>query len=285
MIPVLFLLGRFRPRVACARILDRQVEGGRTAPIHQQGIGTPVDEGGDRGEASGPYRSMQRRDTALVDGVRVGAGIDEVRDDLLLRIRIQEVRAQLSIRGVVERFGSPSVAGANRGAMGDEHRGESPVMGGGGDMQCRVSRVDVVTNRNQEVRAGILTARSDPKRQGGQARCSIEHSRDPNGVTRRDRREERTQRTVVELVGSPTCLRHGHRLAGHAIVDSAVRCRAHQPTARVQRIQTRRASSGKEGVEPSIVDPKTNPPPAHARPTARTRSGSGVSVRLQDIHG
>jgi hypothetical protein len=157
---------------------------------------------------------MQRRDTAFVDRVWVGANIDEVRDHLALRIRIQEVRVRVSICGVVERFGSPSVAGANRGALCDERLGESSVMGGGDDMQCRVARVDVVTNRDKEVGAGILAARSDPKRMAGQAGCLIKHSRDPHVVTGGDRSEELKQRTVVELVGSPTCLRHGYRLPG-----------------------------------------------------------------------
>jgi hypothetical protein len=99
---------------------------------------------------------------ALVDRVRVGASSDEVRDHLALRIRIQEVRARASICGVVERFGSSSVAGANRSALCDERLGESTVMGGGGDMQGRVARIDVVTNRNKKVRARILAGRSDP---------------------------------------------------------------------------------------------------------------------------
>jgi hypothetical protein len=155
---------------------------------------------------------MQRRDTALVDRVWVGASIHEVRDHLALRIRIREVRARVSICGVVERFGSPSVAGANRGALCDERLGESAVMGGGSDMQCRVTRVDVVTNRDKEVGAGIRAARSDPKRMGGQARCLIKHSRDPDLVTAGDRSEECKQPTVTQLVGSPTCLRHGYSL-------------------------------------------------------------------------
>jgi len=155
---------------------------------------------------------MQRRHTALVDRVRVGASSDEVRDHLALRIRIQVGSARASIRGVVERLGSPSVARPNRGALCDERLSESTVMGGGGDMQCRVARVDVVTNRDKEVGVGILAGCSDPKRVGGQARCLIEHSRDPDVVTGGDRSEERKQRTVVELVGSPASLRHEYRL-------------------------------------------------------------------------
>jgi hypothetical protein len=62
----------------------------------------------------------------------------------------------------VERFGSSSVAGANRSALCDERLGESTVMGGGGDMQGRIARIDVVTNRNKKVGTRILAGRSDP---------------------------------------------------------------------------------------------------------------------------
>jgi hypothetical protein len=112
----------------------------------------------------------------------------------------------------VERFGSPSVAGANRGALCDERLGESWVMGCSGDMQCRVARVNVVTNGHKEEGAGIAAARPDPKRMGGQARRLIKRSRDPNVVTGCDRSEERKQSTLIELVRSPACLRHGYRL-------------------------------------------------------------------------
>jgi len=155
---------------------------------------------------------MQRRYTAVVDRVRIGSSTDEVRDHLGLRIRIQVVRARASVRGVVQRFGSPPVAGANRGALRHERLGEATVMGGGGDMQSRVTAVDVVTDRDKEAGAGILAGRSDPKRVGGQARCLIEHSPDPGVVSGGDRSEERKQRTVVELAGSPACLRHEYRL-------------------------------------------------------------------------
>ena len=155
---------------------------------------------------------MQRRYTALAGRVRVGARGDEVKDHLALRIRIRVARACAPICGVVERFGSPPVAGANRSALGDERLGEPTVMGGGGDMQGRVARVDVVTNRDKEVGAGILAGRPGPKRAGSQARCLIEHSRDPGVVPGGDRSEERKQHTVAGLAGSPACLRHEYRL-------------------------------------------------------------------------
>jgi hypothetical protein len=155
---------------------------------------------------------MQRRYAALVDRVRVGASSNEVNDHLALRIRIHIVRARPSIRGVVERFGSPPVPGANRGALPDERLGKPTVMRGGGDMQGRVARVDLVTNRDQEVGTGILAGRPSPKRIGGQARRLTEHPRHPGVISGSDRSKQRKQRTVAGLAGSPACLRHDNRL-------------------------------------------------------------------------
>jgi hypothetical protein len=64
-------------------------------------------------------------------------------------------------------------------------------MSGGGDVQGRVARVDIVMNWGKEVRAGLLAARSDPKRMGGQARCLTKHSPHRDVVTGGDRSEER----------------------------------------------------------------------------------------------
>jgi hypothetical protein len=64
-----------------------------------------------------PYSSMQWGYTALVECVGVRASIDEIRDQLALRIRI---RARTSIRSVVERIGPSSVLCANGGALCDQ---------------------------------------------------------------------------------------------------------------------------------------------------------------------
>src|ERR1700686_3184877 len=104
--------------MALARGLDSQVEGGRTTLVHQQRVGTPVDEGADRARAPSPYSAMQWRYTALVERVRVCASIDEVRDHLALGTRLPVVWA--SIGSVVKGFGAPSVAGANHGASRDQ---------------------------------------------------------------------------------------------------------------------------------------------------------------------
>jgi len=112
---------------------------------------------------------MKGRYTALVHRVRVRAGIDEVRDHIALRIRTGVLSARVSICGVVQRFGSPSVAGANRSASCDERLGDTSMMGGRCDMQGRVARVDVMTNRDEKVGMGILTARANAKRMRSQA--------------------------------------------------------------------------------------------------------------------
>ena len=142
-----------------------------------------------RARASSPDGPMQRGYTALVHGVGVCARIDEVGDQLALRIRIPVVHARASIRGVVERFGSPAVASANRGAVCEERLCESSLMGGGCDMQSRVARVDVMANRDKEVGDWILAAGSDPKRTDGQGRCLMKHSSNPDVVSGRDRDE------------------------------------------------------------------------------------------------
>jgi len=72
-------------------------------------------------------------------------------------------------------------------------------MCGGGYMQCRVAGVDVMTNRDEEVRLWILATRPDPKGTRDQSGCLIEHSRDPDVVTRGDRGEEREQ-GIVEVI-------------------------------------------------------------------------------------
>src|SRR5438067_8034843 len=152
---------------------------------------------------------MKRGYTALVDSVGVRTGIDEICDHLTLLTRIPVTRTRASICSVVQRFGSPSVTGANRGASCDEPLGKSSVMGGGGDVQRGVTRVDVMPDRSEEVGLWFLATRSNPKHAGGQVRTFTEHSRDPDPISGGDPSEERKQRT---LVGVPIRLRHGYRL-------------------------------------------------------------------------
>jgi hypothetical protein len=63
---------------------------------------------------------MQWRDPALVERVRVCASIDEAKDHLARRTRLPVVCVRASIGSVVKRFGAPSVAGANHGALCDQ---------------------------------------------------------------------------------------------------------------------------------------------------------------------
>src|SRR3954464_12950316 len=81
-------------------------------------------------------------------------------------------------------------------------------MRGRRDVQRRVTAVDVVTDRIEEVRLGVLAGSPDPDRTRCEITCRVEPSRNVDVVTGRDRTEEREQRTVVGPVGWPTCFRH-----------------------------------------------------------------------------
>ena len=85
-------------------------------------------------------------------------------------------------------------------------------MSGRGHVEGRVAGVHVVTYRDQEVGPRILAARSDLQSTSGQARMLLEHPPDIGLVTGGDGSEEPQQRTPIELVGSPTCLAHRHRM-------------------------------------------------------------------------
>jgi hypothetical protein len=153
--------------------------------------------------ASRTNRPVQRPDTTVVQGLGIGTCLDEVANHLALSRRVPPVRSGTPICRVVQRFGSPSVTGANHGAMCNERLGESSMRGGSDNMQCRVARIDVVTNGQKEVGAGILAARSDPKRMSSEATCLIKHSPNPDVVTGGDRREQRQQRTSSNSSGPP----------------------------------------------------------------------------------
>ena len=77
-------------------------------------------------------------------------------------------------------------------------------MGGCGNAEGRVARVDVMTNRDEEVGARLLAARSDLKWTASQARSLFKHPPDVGVVTGGDRREDRKQHTLIEVVGYPT---------------------------------------------------------------------------------
>ena len=85
-------------------------------------------------------------------------------------------------------------------------------MGGRRDMEGRIAGVHVMGYRDEEVGARILAARSHLKWTGGQGRSLLKHPPDFGVVTGGDRSEEREQRTLIALVGSPTCLAHGYRM-------------------------------------------------------------------------
>ena len=93
------------------------------------------------------------------------------------------LRAGTPVGGVVEWFGSPSVAGANVGASRDERLSEFSLMRGGRNMQRRVTRVDVVTDRSKEERLWILTGRPDMYRTACEIPRRVQTSRNLEVVT------------------------------------------------------------------------------------------------------
>jgi hypothetical protein len=69
-----------------------------------------------------------------------------------------------------------------------------------------------MSNGDEKIRSWILATRSDPKGTRNQTLRLIEHSRDPDVITRGDRGEEREQ-GVVDVIGFPTWLHHPYRLS------------------------------------------------------------------------
>jgi hypothetical protein len=63
---------------------------------------------------------MHRSDATLVDRVRIRSGGDEKSDHVTLCGTVPRERSRTAVCGVVERFGSPSVARSHIGACRDE---------------------------------------------------------------------------------------------------------------------------------------------------------------------
>jgi hypothetical protein len=113
---------------------------------------------------------MEWRHATVVERVGISACFDEKVNKVALRLRIRIVRAWTPVSGVVEWFGSPSVAGSHNGTFADEQLGGTSLMRGCSDMQRRVTGIDVVTDRNEEVPVGTLAARPETNRTADEIR-------------------------------------------------------------------------------------------------------------------
>ncbi len=107
---------------------------------------------------------MDRRHPAVVHGVRVRPRRDEQGDDFTLRCGIPVLGPWASVGRVVKRLGTHAVAGAHVGPCCHEQCESTALMRCRGDVQRSVTRVDVMTNRTEEVPVSIATARPDVKR-------------------------------------------------------------------------------------------------------------------------
>src|SRR5580704_15164897 len=159
--PALLGLCGVRARIALARVLDGQVQGGGTALVHQPRICTMGNEGADRAGTTAPNGSVQRCDAAVVHGIGRCTRSDEEGDYFTLCISALEARTRSPVCGVEQRLGSPSITSPGVRASRYERRGEFWLMRGGSNVQCCVTCIHVVMNRNEEVRAGVLATRSD----------------------------------------------------------------------------------------------------------------------------
>jgi hypothetical protein len=144
--------------------------------------------------------SVQWGDPALVYGVRIRSRFDEVRDHLPLGLAAPFAYAGPSVCGVVEWLRTPSVASTNPCTVCDEHLGEVPAKRGGRNVQRRVSRVHVVANRGEEIRLGVLAARSGSDRTRCETWRGLKATRRLEAIFRSDRTEEGEQRPVVGAV-------------------------------------------------------------------------------------
>jgi hypothetical protein len=110
---------------------------------------------------------MDRGDATLVQRVGIGAFFDEVGDHFSLSI-------VTSVGGVVERPGSPSVRGARVRAPLYEQLGYSTLLRGSGDVQCRVTAVDVVADLDEEVLVWIFAGCANLNRTACKLWCPVQ---------------------------------------------------------------------------------------------------------------
>ena len=102
---------------------------------------------------------MDRSYTAVVQRVGIGAVLDEVDDDLPLANGIPA-----PVGGVVQWFGSPSVARPHGSASCDEQFSEFSLVRGRRDVECGVTSIDVMANRDKEVSVWASAAGADVNR-------------------------------------------------------------------------------------------------------------------------
>jgi hypothetical protein len=96
----------------------------------------------------------------------------------------------------VNRLGAPSVANPHICAVRDEIPGDTWTVRGRGDVERCVARIDVVMDRSEEVRLGVLAARSGADRTS----CEIARCLEPSGrirvIVRRDCTKESKQGSI-----------------------------------------------------------------------------------------
>src|SRR5215831_3159875 len=168
----------WRASAAAAGILNCELHRRRSMLVLASRIGATVEERADCGSATVAHGAMQRRYSALVDGVWVGARFNETRDGRRLRRRIPPARAGRALDSVMKRFGAAAIPRADVGARGNQSARDCFSVGRGSHMKCRVARIGVVLDLVEVVCLRRLTgrtvfeSRSHQGRRGGkEAQC------------------------------------------------------------------------------------------------------------------
>jgi len=145
--------------------------------------------------------AMERRDSALVDRIWIGASPNKPGNDLCLGACIPRRHARPTVNGIVKWFGTAPVPGANVGAPGDQL-----LCNAGLKCRCRhvqggIALVNVVTNPVEEVSLRILACCAGTCSLFRQPRRRIKQSNGGQLVTGGDCLHEGRERDAREVAG------------------------------------------------------------------------------------
>src|SRR5215831_14031566 len=108
--------------------------------------------------ATNPHRTVQRRHSASVERIGIGARFNEASHRRRLCRRIPCTRTRETISGIVKGFGTTAIPRANLGTHTYQlSRGLFPVSGGC-EVQCGIARIDIVADLFEVIGFGRLAS-------------------------------------------------------------------------------------------------------------------------------
>ena len=135
---------------------------------------------------------MQRRDTALVCRVWVGAGPDQAIDGGRLCVRVPDIR----IRRIVKRLGAAAISRKTVGTLVDESLDDFILEARSRHVQGSVARVHIMRDRFKEVRLRAVPRCSNRGLLVQEGRRRVQQARRLPGIARDDRVHEVEKRLV-----------------------------------------------------------------------------------------